>query len=111
MSIKSNRPIARTTMAAATDTTVVNPGTSHRFMVNNLYCHDSDGGGATVNLYLSADAASAAGERIQQLVLAANETKQFNPVAVAAGLYLIMQTAADNVNFHGSYTDYDGGDV
>lgn|SRR5688572_19155158 len=111
MSIKSNRPINRATITAATDTTVVNPGASSRYMVNSLIVHDSGGAGGDVDLYLSADGATAAGERIQRLTLAANETKSYNPVAVGGGVFLLIRTAASNINYHGAYTAYDGGDV
>lgn len=112
MSIKSGQPIAKTTLTAATDSTVTSVTTSGQSHdVTRLIVHDEGGSGATVDLYISSDATSSAGERIEQIVLSANATDQFKPVLVSNGEYLVIQSTAGSVNYHGSYVYRDGGDV
>ena len=110
MAVKS-RAINETTLAATTDTTVTNSGASETREVYSLAIHDQAGTGGTVDLYLSDDAASAAGERIEQLVLGADETKSFKPVFVGSDKYLIIRSSVADIAFHGAYTLRNGGDL
>lgn len=98
-------------LTASTDYTVSNPpsGATHEFY--NLIAHDTAGAGANVDLFLSNDAASAAGERIDRVQLGANETKSFQPIGVPAGKYLIAKSSASGTTVHGEYIYRDGADA
>lgn len=109
MTIKSGRPIVETALAASTDTTVTNSTTKQTKEVYSLIFHDSSGtGGQVVDLYLSDDATSAAGTRIEQLNIPADGAVEAKPVTLAKGKYLVAQSDAIGVNFHGSFTQRDG---
>jgi len=111
MAIKSGQPIDRVEMTATTDSTVVSCGASETKEVYSLIFHDHGGAGATVELFLSSDATSAAAERIDNIVIGANETKLANSISVAQSQYLIAKPSAGSINYHGAYTLRNGGDV
>ena len=95
----------------STDTTVLNNTSNGRWTVKSISLHDHSGSGDTVDLFKSSDATSAAAERIDQIVLAANETKQvvFVPVEIPSGYYLIANaTTGARVNTEAVYTARDG---
>jgi hypothetical protein len=96
---------------AAADNTVYQAaaGTSAEFY--NLVIAETAGATATVDLYLSADATSAAGERIERISLGANETKVFQPVGVKASQYLLAKPSTAAITLHGEYIYRDGSDV
>jgi hypothetical protein len=111
MAVKSGKPIEETRLSATTDSTVVSTGASETKEVYSLAVHDEGGAGATVDLYLSDNATSASGDRIERIVLAGDETKEFKPVAVGASKYLVIQSTVVDVIYHGAYTLRNGGDV
>lgn len=111
MSIKSGQMTGLIALTAATDLTIANPDPKTTEEYYNLVVQDSAGTGATVELFLSDDSTSAAGERIDRVVLAANETKSFLPVGVPASKFLIAKADAAGVTLHGEYIYRDGADV
>lgn len=111
MAIKSGQPIAATTITATTDTTVTNSTTGETKEVYSLVVHETGGASPVLDLYLSSDATSASGTRIEQITLGANESRELKPVLVGVGRYLIIRSSLGNVNFHGAYTLRSGGDV
>ena len=111
MAIKSGQVIDRVTLSATTDATVTNSTATESREVYSLVIHEYGGVGGNVDLYLSADATSAAGERIERIVIGANETKLFNVVGVAASQYLVIQSSVGSVNYHGLYTLRNGDDA
>lgn len=114
MSIASGRVIGASGITAigATDTTILNPSTGQTFDVYELYAHDRSGSGTTLEIFLSSDATSAAGERVRYVSIGANETKTLEGLTVPAGYYLIGKAgAADRINITGKYTFRDGSNV
>ncbi len=109
MAIKSGLQFGPLNLAASTDATVVSCTADERKDAYEIHAH-SIGVAATVELFYSIDATSAAGERIEQIVLAADETKSFRGVSVAASRYLIVQSDSANVTCYGKYTHRTGGD-
>lgn len=109
MSIKSNNPA--NVLILITDTTLLNP-TTGRASITFASLHEQTGAAETVELFVSADETSAAGERIETVVLAANETK--SPISLAgltipSGNYLIGKgTTGSLVKADLSYTQYSG---
>jgi hypothetical protein len=99
------------TLAAASDNVVIGAlvGASAEFY--NLVVSDTAGTGVTVDLFLSDDATSAAGERIDQVVLGANETKSFLPVGVQAGKYLLAKPTVVGAVMHGEYIYRNGSEL
>ncbi len=109
MTIQSN-VTANGVLVLVTDTTLLNP-TTGRAAITFASMHEQTGGAETVELFLSADATSAAGERIDEVGFAANETKQ--PVSmlltVPDGQFLIAKgTTGSLVKVNISYTQYTG---
>lgn len=109
MAITSGVPIPLAT-ASISDSTVTSSGSGETKDVYPLIAHNIDTTRGYAELYLSTDAASAAGERIDKLVLEPDETKEFFPVVIPSGQYLIIKSDVD-VNYHGAYTLRNGGDV
>lgn len=111
MSIKSGQMTGLVALTAATDQVIANPAalTSQEFY--NLVVQDTAGAGDTVELFLSDDATSAAGERIDRVVLGASETKAFLPVGVPAGKFLIVKAGVTGTTIHGEYIYRDGADA
>lgn len=94
---------------AAADTTIANPETGTAFDIYEFYAHDRSGSGTTLEIFLSSDATSAAGERVRYVSIGANETKTLEGITVPAGYYLIGKAgAADSINITGKYTYRDG---
>lgn len=110
MAIKSGQTINKTTMSASADNTVVSCSASETKEVYSLIFHDQLGGGATVELFLSSDAASAAGERVDNIVLGANETKASKLIGVGQSQFLIAKPTAA-INYHGAHTLRNGADI
>lgn len=105
-------PIGLTTLSATTDTTVASTSSSENKEIYSLIIHDNGGaGGQVVDLYISDDATSAAAERVEQITLAANESKAFKTVALAKSKFLIIQSSAGSVGFHGALILRDGSDA
>lgn len=111
MSIKSGQMTGRLALTSAADNTVSNPGAGATHEFYNLVVSDSAGTGMTVDLYLSSDATSAAGERVESVTLGANETKVFMPVGVLPSQYLIAKPSAAGAILHGEYIYRDGADA
>lgn len=110
MGIKGNNSSGLVS-ATAVDFTILQNTTSTRWAVTTIELHDHSGSGDTVELFKSADAVSAATERIDNIVLGANDTIQalFVPVILEAGEYLLGNAATGgNVNVEAVYTTYDG---
>jgi len=114
MSIYSGRAIggaAGLVAIAAADTTLLNPGTGTTFDVYEFYVHDQGGAGATLEVFLSSNASSAAAERVRYVVAGANETKPIEGLIVPAGYFLIGKGSATGLNVTGKYIYRDGSNV
>lgn len=91
------------------DTTLLNP-TTGRAMITAAVLHEQTGASETLELFVSTDASSAAGERIDKLVFAANETQA--PISLAglsipSGSFLIGKgTAGSLVKAKLTFTQY-----
>lgn len=109
MPIKSGN--SSSAVVLITDTTLLNP-TTGRAIVTSLVLSQTTGAGETVDLFLSSDASSATAERIERVVLAANET--IDPAsmvnfAIPDGYYLIAKgTTGSIVTAFLTYTQYTG---
>lgn len=71
MSIKMGNSVE--VLILATDTTILNP-TTGRVVITSVILSEQTGAQETLELFISTDATSASGERIEKLVLAADET-------------------------------------
>lgn len=94
----------------STDTILLNP-TTGRAEIYAATLHEQTGAQETVELFISANSASAAGERIQKIVLAANEIEY--PISlirsVPSGYYLIAKAATGSRVFASlTYKQYTG---
>jgi len=110
MSIKGNNT-SGLIAATAADFTILQNTTSGRWAVTIINLHDQLGAGDTVDLFVSADAVSAAAERIDNVVLAANETQSsaFTTVVLSAGQFLLGNAVTGGqVAVEAIYTTYDG---
>lgn len=97
--------------ATAADFTILSNTTTGRWAVTAINLHEQLGVGDTVALYVSADATSAAAERIDNLALAPNETKSsfFTPVVLSPGQFLLGNAVTGGqVAVEAIYTAYDG---
>ena len=109
MAIKSNN--AANVLVLVTDTTLLNP-TTGRASITFASLHEQTGAQETIELFVSTDASSAAGERIDKLIFAADET--ISPTSLAgrtipSGSYLIAKgTTGSLVTVDLSYTQYSG---
>ena len=109
MAIKSNN--SANVLILITDTTLLTP-TEGRASITFASLHEQTGAQETLELFVSTDASSAAGERIDKLVFAANET--ISPTSLAglsipSGSYLIAKgTTGSLVKADLSYTQYTG---
>jgi len=94
-----------------TDTTVLENAGTGRWVVYSINLHDYGATGEDVELFVSADATSAAGERIDIITIGADETKPgiFTPVALDIGQFLIAKgSAGSTTNIEAVYTAYSG---
>jgi hypothetical protein len=95
----------------STDTTLINP-TDGRILITNCTMHEQTGNAETVEIFSSADATSAAAERIDNLSFSASETKYQNALngkAVDSGAYLIGKaTTGNRVMVSITYTQFSG---
>jgi len=95
------------------DTTVLNAPSGQRYKITDISINEYGGNdGVFVELFISANSASAAAERIWSGTFAANEQK--TPIeainkGLKAGSYLIAKAGtATSVNISGTYTAYTG---
>lgn len=110
MSIKGNNTSGLISATAA-DFTILENTTTSRWAVTIINLHEHSGVGDTVDLFISADAVSASTERIDQLVLGANETKSslFTTAVLEAGEFLLGNAVTGAlVNVEAIYTAYSG---
>lgn len=110
MSIKGNNTSGLISAIAA-DFTILENTTNTRWAVTQIHLHEHGGVGDTVELFKSSNAASAAGERIDNIVLAADETESsaFTTVVLEAGEFLLGNALAGAlVNVEAIYTTYTG---
>jgi len=111
MSVKGNNTSGLIS-ALVTDTTILqNTSTSDRWAVTSISLHEFGGTGDTVELFVSNDATSAAAERVDNIVLAANETEKaiFPTLVLAAGQFLLANALTGSlVNVEAIYTIYSG---
>jgi len=109
MPIKSGN--TSTVLVLSTDTTLLNP-TTGRAVITSAVLHEQTGAAETVELFISANSASAAGERIDRIVLAANETNMplaLGGLAVPSGYYLIGKATTGSLAMMSiTYTQYTG---
>ena len=111
MSIKGNNT-SGLIPATAADFTILQNTTTTRWAVTQIHLHEQVGTGDTVALFKSADAVSAAGERIDQVVLGANETKDSlaTTTVLEAGEFLVGNAVTGALaSVEAIYTIYDGG--
>lgn len=109
MAVKGNNSSGLISATAA-DFTILQNTSQGRWAVTQLKAH-AISTGDTVDFFKSSDAVSAAGERIDQLVLGANETKSslFPTVNLAPGEFLLGNALTGAlVNVEAIYTAYDG---
>lgn len=109
MAIKGNQS-ANGILIGTGDTTLLHP-TTGRASVTFASLHEQTGAQETVELFLSSDETSAAGERIDIIIFAANETRQpiSMLVTVPDGFYLIAKsTSGGRVEANISFTQYTG---
>ena len=109
MAIKGNNAVTGV-LILNTDTTLLNP-TTGRAAVTFASLHEQTGAEETIELFISSDASSAAGERIDKIVLAANETTQ--PVSMLLTIpddfFLIAKaTTGSRVECNLTFTQYTG---
>lgn len=112
MAIKGNQSTALIAATAA-DFTIFQNTTSGRVAFTQIHLHEFGNTGDTVELFRSADATSAAGERIDQVVLAANESEFSSAatVVIEPGEFLVGNAVTGAlVNVQGIYTQYSGSD-
>lgn len=110
MSIKGNNS-SGLKPATAVDFTILENISNGRWVVTAISLHEHAGTGDTIELFVSSDAISAAAERIDNIVLGANETKPglFTPVVLAAGEFLLGNAVTGALaNVEAIYTTYDG---
>ncbi len=112
MSIKTNNTSGVITSgAASTDFTVLNNISTGRWAVTIINIHANTAAGDTVELFVSPNATSASGKRIDKVVLAADETKSslFTTVVLSPNEQLIGRPiGATLLNLEAIYTAYDG---
>ena len=93
-----------------TDTTLLHP-TAGRAFVSVASLHEQTAAVETLELFISTDATSAAGERIDLLTFAASETKSPGSLirGIPSGYYLIGKaTNGSRVMASLTYTQYSG---
>jgi len=110
MPIKSNNA-ANSVLVLITDTTLLHP-TTGRATITFASLHEQTGADETVELFISTDSSSAAGERLDKFIMAADETVSPTSLAgltIASGSYLIAKgTTGSLVESNISYTQYSG---
>ena len=110
MSIKGNNS-SGVISATAADFTILQNTSTTRWVVTSINLHDHASTGDTIELFVSTDAVSAAAERIDEIVVAVDETKPgiFIPIVLAAGQFLVGNaTTGAVVNLEAVYTIYSG---
>lgn len=112
MAIKTNND-ANGVLILITDTTLLTSSASERRAVTFASLHEQTGAAETVELFISTDSSSAAGERLDIINFAPNDTK--NPlsmlITIPAGSFLIGKgTTGSLVECNISYTLYNGDD-
>lgn len=110
MPIKSGQQITLTALGA-TDATIIQAAAGTSVEIYTLTLHNTGSTGRTVEIFLSADATSAAAERVAYEYVDANQTKSIRPVTVAATQYLIGKASGTGINVYGTYTLRNGTDV
>lgn len=109
MGVKASQTVD--VLVLSTDTTLLNP-TDGRAFITNCTMHEQTANADTVEIFSSTDATSAAGERIDKLVFASEETKYQNALnskGVASGSYIIGKaTTGSRVMVSITYTQYSG---
>lgn len=92
------------------DTTILNP-TQGRVLITSASGHEQTGAAETVEFFISANSASAAGERIERASFAANETISLAALrrGIPSGYYLIGNAGTGNlVMVSLTYQQYSG---
>lgn len=110
MTIKSGQQIGIVGIAA-TDTTLTNASVGQSREVYSGILHNTGSVDRTIEIFLSADASSAAAERIFFDSVAPGQTMVIPPVVIQAGYYLIGVGSGTGVNFYGAYTLRTGTDI
>ncbi len=108
-SIKTNQA-ANGIVIGSGDTTLLNP-TAGRGAVTFASLHEQTGATETIELFISPDATSAAGERLDTIIFAADETLQPASMllTVPSGFFLIGKaTTGGLVESNISFTQYSG---
>jgi len=97
-------------LITSSDTTIINP-TNGRILITSATIHEQTSAAETLELFVSTDATSAAGERIETITFSANEIK--TPTSLIRGIpvsnYLIGNaTNGSRVMVSITYTTYTG---
>lgn len=111
MSIKSGQMTGLLPLTNGLDNLIRQTGSGDTSEFYNLVVSETLGAAVTVDLFLSDDATSAPGERIEQVILSANETKAFQPVGVSKAKYLLAKPTTGGAVMHGEYIYRDGSDA
>ncbi len=111
MAIKGNNSTGLINVPG-TDVTILQNSTSgDRYAVTQLHLHDYGGTGDTVEIFRSVDAVSASAERIDNIVIAADETMTSLAATIVLnpGEFLIANGGTGGtVNIYAIYTTYTG---
>ena len=110
MAIKGNKS-SGIIDATAADFTILQNTSSNRWAVTQIHLHADTAVGDTVELFSSPDATSAAGVRIDRVVMAGDDTQDalFVTTILEAGRFLVGNaTAGALVNVEAIYTIYTG---
>lgn len=113
MGIKTNIS-NNSTVIGTGDTVLLSSSALERKAITFCSFHEQTGAGESVELFISTDATSVAGERVDKLVFSPNETK--NPISallsIPANSFLLGKaTAGAQVEVNISFTLYDGTDA
>lgn len=111
MSIKSGQIIPLIAVTDADATLLAASGAGITREVYRATLHNTTAGAITVELFLSADAASGAGERFRYYSVDANSQKSVEPFGIPAATNLLSNASAAGLYFEGLYTQRDGEDA
>lgn len=109
MAIKSGNTVE--VLITSSDTTIINP-TTGRIVISSGLLTEQTGNAETLELFISTDASSAAGERLEKLVFAADEP--LDPISlpdrgIPSGSFLIGKaTTGNRVKAYITYTQFTG---
>lgn len=98
-------------VVGTSDATVLNPAAGNSFEMYAGVLHNTGATVVTVELFLSDDGTSAAGERVFVYALSAGETKRIPPITVMPTEFLLSKADVTGASIYGTYTRRTGADV